>query len=49
MSLPMRAELESEDEVTYQIDLKDDYCKQTAKRPHRGTTSLFVEEWKKLN
>jgi hypothetical protein len=49
MSLPMRSELGSENQVTYQIDLKDDYCKQATNKPHRGTTSLFVEEWKKLN
>lgn len=49
MSLPMKAELGTEDEVNYQIEIEKDFCKQTTNRLHRGTTYLSVEEWKKLN
>ena len=49
MSSSMKTEMGSKEEITYQIELKKDYCKLAAKKPHRGTISLFVEEWKKLN
>jgi hypothetical protein len=45
----MKTEMGSKEEITYQIELKKDYCKLAAKKPHRGTISLFIEEWKKLN
>ena len=49
MSLPMKAELGSEDEIIYQIEFDKDFCKQATNRLHRGTIYLSVEEWKKLN
>jgi len=49
MSLPMKEELGSEDEIIYQIEIDKNFCKQATKRMHRGTTYLSVEEWKKLN
>ncbi len=49
MSFPMKAELGSEDEVIYQIEIDKDFCKQATNRLHRGTVYLSVEEWKKLN
>lgn len=49
MSLTMKEKMGSEDEVIYQIELDDIYCKQSTNSIHRGTIFLLVEEWKKLN
>lgn len=49
MSLPLREKMGSEDEIIYQIELDNTYCKQSTNSIHRGTIYLSVEEWKKLN
>jgi hypothetical protein len=49
MSLLMKEEMGSEDEVIFQIEFDKDYCKQATNSVHRGTIYLSVEEWKKLN
>ena len=36
-------------EVTYQIEMDKNYCKQSTNVPHRNTIYLSVEEWKKLD
>ena len=48
MSLPMKAEMGSEDEVISQIEFDKDLFKQATNRVHRRTIYLSVEEWKKL-
>jgi hypothetical protein len=49
MSLPMKAELGSEDEIIYKIEVNKDFCKQETDCILRGTIYLSVEEWKRLN
>lgn len=49
MSMPLKAELGSEDEIIYQIEFDKDFCKQATNRLHRGSIYLSIEEWKKLN
>lgn len=49
MSLALKEEMGSEDEMIYQIELDDTYCKQSTNSVLRGTIYLSVEEWKKIN
>lgn len=49
MSLLMKEKMGSEDEVIYQIELDDTFCKQSTNSIHRGIIHLLVEEWQKLN
>lgn len=49
MSLPMQAEMGSEDEVILKIDYDKNSYKQATERMHRNAVYQFIEEWKKLN
>ena len=49
MSLPMKAEMGSKDEVIFKIEYDENSYKQATERMHRNAVYQFIEEWKKLN
>jgi hypothetical protein len=49
MSMPMKAEMGSQDEVILQIEYDKDFCKQATKSIHRNDIYQLIKEWKRLN
>lgn len=49
MSLPLKAKMGSDEELIYKIEYDENSLKQERETMLRETTSLLVEEWKKLN
>ena len=49
MSLPVKAEIGSEEEVIFKFEYDKNFLKHATKSVHRETIYQSIEEWKKLN